>query len=256
MLPFANAPCPGVRPGGLVLTGAEQCTLSFLFRGADRHIYIATAGHCLLAEEGERLWRPGTGPRARTPDLFAAGIEDEFGIAPVGSAIAGARRGEFPIGEFAYARSGNGYEGRDFALIRLDQGVSYSAAVCHFGGPTGVYTYTDKAAPASVAAPLVFRMYGHGLGVSAGTPARTWIGQIPFRDEVAFAWGPGFLGDSGAPVVVDDGRAVGVMVAINVGGDWGPSALGSEVIVRLGPAVARAEKVMGIKLTLLTAPVA
>src|SRR5436853_3952524 len=45
--PVGTAGCPGVRPGGRVLTSVGDCTLNFLFRSPDGNRYIGTAGHCV-----------------------------------------------------------------------------------------------------------------------------------------------------------------------------------------------------------------
>src|SRR5205085_11992013 len=39
--------CPGVRPGGRVLTQIGDCTFNFLFRAPDGTRYMGTAGHCV-----------------------------------------------------------------------------------------------------------------------------------------------------------------------------------------------------------------
>lgn len=256
-VPVGNAPCPGVRPGGLVDAGIGTCTLNFVFRGSDKRVYIGTAGHCAVAYGAERSWAAGSGPRARIAEPVELGVEGGLGITPVGETAADVAMKKYRFGEVAYAAlSPEDASYLDFALIRLDQGTSYSPALCYWGGPTGgVYTYTDRSGSAGVGSRLTLRMYGHGMGISGVAPARTWIGWIPTREGTAYASGPGAFGDSGSPVILDDGRAVGVMVATNIGGDIvGPPALASDVIVRLGPAVARAEQVMRIKLTLLAAP--
>src|SRR5688500_18129194 len=48
--PFGVGTCPGVRPGGVVVSDTGQCTLNFLFEGSDGNRYIGTAGHCILGE--------------------------------------------------------------------------------------------------------------------------------------------------------------------------------------------------------------
>src|SRR5687768_1369030 len=45
--PVGPGPCPGVRPGGRVVTSVGDCTLNFLFRASDGTRYIGTAGHCV-----------------------------------------------------------------------------------------------------------------------------------------------------------------------------------------------------------------
>src|SRR5262245_45885553 len=45
--PVGTGTCPGVRPGGIVVSDVGQCTLNFLFQGSDGARYIGTAGHCI-----------------------------------------------------------------------------------------------------------------------------------------------------------------------------------------------------------------
>lgn len=72
-----------------------------------------------------------------------------------------------------------------------------------------------------------------------------------------FAQGVVVPGDSGSGIVSDDGRAVGVIVTVGVHtssiGTGGVDA-GVMGITRLGPQEARAEQVLGLALTLQTAP--
>jgi hypothetical protein len=69
------------------------------------------------------------------------------------------------------------------------------------------------------------------------------------RDRnVAGATGAINYGDSGAGVISEDGRAVGVIVQFV--DESGPDVIG---ITRLRPQMRRAEKVLGVDMTLLTA---
>lgn len=89
------------------------------------------------ADAGEASWPPGTGPEARDGD--------------------GNR-----VGEFAYAVV---EEPRDFALVRLDDGVPAGREMCVFGGPTGINA--DR--PAT---PVVLQYVGSGALVGEVMPAR------------------------------------------------------------------------------------
>ena len=226
--PVGTTACPGVRPGASVQTDKGQCSLNFLFRGADGGRYIGTAGHCILGDSplggedaGERRWAPGTGPVARDSQ--------------------GNR-----IGEFAYAVL---QDPKDFALIRLDAGVQASPQLCHFGGPTG--TNADRSP-----APTLLHHYGNGLVVGKVLPARTALALgTPDPDHV-LATGVVLPGDSGGGVTSPDGRAVGVAVALGIGlGALGSDGLdvGPVIITRIAPQEARAEQVLGTALTLQTA---
>ena len=226
--PVGTGPCPGVRPGAIVQSDVGQCTFNFRFNGSDGRRYIGTAGHCILGESpiggdvGEESWAPGQGPVARDAE--------------------GNR-----IGEFAYAIL---EDPKDFALIRLDDGVEASSQMCHFGGPNG----TNADQPSS---PVVLNHFGNGVGVGSVLPARTALALgMPDPDHV-FANGVAVPGDSGSGVISDDGRAVGVLVTVGVHtGSIGTGGIDAGAIgmTRIPPQEARAEQVLGTTLNLQTAP--
>lgn len=221
--------CPGVRPGAIVESDAGQCTFNFLFTGSDGNRYIGTAGHCILGESpfggdvGEQTWAAGSGPEAR----------DSSGNR---------------VGEFAYAIL---QDPKDFALIRLDATVAASAQMCHFGGPTGINSDQSSAV-------TVLHHYGNGIGVGTVLPARSAVAfGLPHPDHV-YAQGAVVPGDSGSGIISADGRAVGVIVTTGIhSSSIGTSGIdaGTMGVTRLGPQVARAAQVLGIALSLQTAPV-
>jgi hypothetical protein len=249
--PVGPGPCPGVRPGGRVVTSIADCTLNFLFRAPDGTRYIGTAGHCVdpggasneeSSPDGrghiERVWTLGKGPAAADSD--------------------GQR-----FGEFAYAIVN---PLRDFALIRLDPGVKASPEMCHFGAPRGLSTTdTDTA--------ILLRYYGHGAGISDVAPARTAVAiGTPDPDHI-YAVGVAVPGDSGAGVMTADGQAIGALVTTGFHGfAWEPRDpdetpiphprmphadekgvdAGTIGITRLGPQLARASEQLGLPLTLVS----
>jgi hypothetical protein len=224
--PVGTGTCPGVRPGGIVVSDVGQCTLNFLFQGSDGSSYIGTAGHCILGQgpfggdAGEMSWAPGTGPVARDGN--------------------GNR-----IGEFAYAIL---QDPKDFSLIRIDPQVPATAAMCHFGGPTGI-----NADQPGITEPVVLDYFGNGVGVGAALAARSALAAgMPDPDHV-FANGAVAPGDSGSGIMSSDGRAVGVVVTVGVhSGSIGTGGLdaGTIGITRLTPQVERAQAVLGVALTL------
>lgn len=227
------APCTGVRPGAEIHIpkgdSTGLCTLNFAFIGVDRlkrkHVYMGTAGHCLLAEtnidreKGEHHWAPGKGPV----------VEDADGNR---------------IGEFAYAILAGP---KDFALIRIDHGVKLSAQMCWFGGPTGINNDITGNT-------VNLHHYGHGLAVGDVTPARTSVAYgMRDKNEVT-ALGVVIPGDSGGAAISSDGRAVGVVVSIGASFRAQPLTFGTVGITRLAPQLARAEQVLKQRIRMATAP--
>lgn len=217
--------CTGARPGSRVnhlVNPAFECTLNFVFQGGDGYRYIGTAGHC-VTNGPTRAWEPGQGPEASSR---------------------GTR-----IGEYAYGAFGGSH---DFGLVRLDPDVAASPEMCHFGGPTAVFTsLADE--------PKVLHHYGNGKGM-LGLPVIPLGTLSPARSGVANttsnrAYVDGNLvhtgGDSGSPVITADGEAVGVLVATVVDPDNGGGIARS---TRISNQLARAESALGTTLTLLTAP--
>ena len=223
--------CPGVRPGAVVTTFIGQCTLNFLFQDTAGNRYIGTAGHCAIeapevgaGDQGEHTWAPGAGPVANDAD--------------------GNR-----IGTFVYAIL---QDPKDFSLIKLDAGVQSSPQMCHFGGPTGINSDNP-----GLDSPTTLEIFGQGVGVGTVLPARSMLALgMPDPDHV-YAQGVVVPGDSGSGVISADGRAIGVAVTTGVHtASFGSSGIdaGEVGITRLAPQLARANQVLGLGLTLVTAP--
>ncbi|HEV2808819.1 MAG TPA: trypsin-like peptidase domain-containing protein [Acidimicrobiales bacterium] len=218
--------CSGVFPGARVQSGTGSCTLNFLFKGSDGGRYMGTAGHCAFSslpisqDIGERVFAAGEGPEALDAD--------------------GNR-----IGTFAYAVQ---QQPKDFGLIRLDDDVDVSPVVAQFGGPTGV---NDEISSDVTRLSLFGNPLGIGGPLAIGRPLLA-VDGLRDPDTVA-ATGLALPGDSGGPVLDEQGRAVGVLSAIGLGAveTSGPGPL---LITRLSPQLEQAERAMGIDLTLQTAP--
>jgi hypothetical protein len=223
--PFGADSCAGVRPGAAIEDPAQNVyTMNFFFKGTkgkDTATFFGTVGDLVLTTAGQKVWKGSSGPPARDAN--------------------GAQ-----IGHFAYAFRTDTPNADSFALVRVNKGIRWSPGVCHFGGPTGVYT-------AMGSTPFVAGFYGQSLAFVGANllPARSGIVQdAADKDSLAmigpadaFATG---LGDDGAPVVAD-GKALGfVGVAVSVGGEDGIQ------VRRIAPVVAKAAKATGYKFTLLT----
>ncbi len=248
--PVGSGTCPGVRPGGRVVTTIGDCTLNFLFEAPDGTRYIGTAGHCVDLGQETTFKDSDSSGNGRIERVWA------WGTGPVAEDIAGQR-----IGEFVYAVV---YAPKDFALIRLDPGVEASPEMCHFGAPRGVSTDdTDTT--------VLLRYYGNAVGVGDVAPARSAVALGTPNPDHVNAVGLALPGDSGAGVMTADGLAVGVLVTTGVSGlafERGPYMLptpsdlpqvnekgvdlGTMGITRLGPQLARAAEKLGVSLELVT----
>lgn len=216
-----NIDCPGdLHPGDAVSMPGFVCTLNFLWRGSDGHRYMGTAGHCTLESKvGDRAER-GDGGR---------------------------------IGSLAYTIYDTRKFGADFALIRLDPKVKASPQMRYWGGPTKYYAaMTDQ--------PQFLRFAGQALGVSLVAPNREVLATAVTQPEIIRFNGGVSLNDSGGGVITEDGQAAGLLTAMADGdvpiatSASGGIEVGEGQIVRIAPAVAQAEKALGIRLTLQTAP--
>ena len=267
--PVGSGPCPGVRPGGRVVTRIGDCTLNFLFRAPDGTRYIGTAGHCV--DPGQDYTFKDTDPDGR------GHIEKVWARGHGPAALDPAHR---RFGEFAYTIVS---DPKDFALIRLDSGVVASPEMCHFGAPRGVSAATAATEPMG---PVVLRYYGNAEGVGDVAPARSAVALgTPDPDHI-YAVGLALPGDSGAGVMTADGLAIGVLVTFGyqipglptppglpVPFLPGPAAtagatraagevphaddkgvdVGTMGITRLAPQLARAAEKLGVALELVTA---
>lgn len=219
------------RPGDLIKVegGGGACTLGFLFTGSDRAPYMSTAGHCLLGTTGgpPKTWKPGAGPAVRTPE------------GQIGRVVFAEKRDS--------AETGDEY---DFALIRLDKGVQASPEIRVLGTPTGINSQQGHS-------PVTLRTYGHSA-FSLVSPARDVFAPNTRHKDHVYAHGPLFQGDSGAPVVDAEGRAVGTVlgggagrVGIGIGAVSMPHDGAVNIIGRLGPVVQHACTALRIRLTLV-----
>ena len=219
-LPVGTGPCAGARPGAPVFAGPSQCSLNFVFRDGNGTEYIGTAGHCVLGDSpfggesgGERTWPAGQGPEASDADGNA-------------------------IGRFRYAVL---EPPKDFALIQLANGVASNPQACHFGGPEGINSTTSSE-------PSLLRYYGSGLAIGDLLPARSALALSMNDPDEIFLSGVATPGDSGAPVLDTEGRAVGVLVTVGaLLGGIGTDGIdaGTVGVTRLQPQLQRAREVLG-----------
>lgn len=217
LLPDPSGPCPGIRPGARMNEPAG-CTYNFVFTDDAGKLYIGTAGHCV----------DGIGQRAS-----AAGV------------------GEF--GTVAYAIATD--VGTDFAIIAIDQDKydQVTPAMCHWGGPT-------RADPDAVTLGTGTKHYGHGLVLGQNDATRARQGALIVWEKAYWrATNAVTGGDSGSPMLLHDGSAVGVVTHLSASfsyPDHPESAATTSSGTRLTHGLQLAEAATGIRLTLLTAPLA
>lgn len=227
-------------------SGENSCTMAFLFTAtvperSGRHgrirqrsvDYASTAGHCVLVDPTatEEVHAPGEGPVVH---LTQRGTD--------GALVAGPR-----IGRVVYAGSVMPVlypderlpELMDLAMIELDPGVVSDPSLCHFGGPTAL-RQTPLDGPEDV------HLYGNGnaTGLNRETgvtllPARTGP-AVPFQESAVSMATASSGGDSGSPLIDADGQALALLT-----GPYQP---------RIAPMLGRVQEVLGIRLSLRTAP--
>lgn len=157
---------------------ATGCTMNFIYEDPGGTLYTGAAGHCY----------------------------DEAGVP------ARTDGGE-PFGTVVY-RIDQELDGPlDVALIEIDAAWHdrIDPAVRHWGGPVGT------AAPLSGSTTL---HYGHGIGPGNAEPTRPRTGVI-LKDEPSgprVQIFPFSFGDSGGPILDGDGRAVGILGEVVIGG--------------------------------------
>jgi hypothetical protein len=227
--PAAEATAPLVRPGLTYTVGEAGCSFAFLFRGSDGRDYAATAGHCVLLDDAQQVWRGETGPRVVTPDGRA-------------------------VGRFAYARmdSGDGaVQDVDLAFIRLDRGLFGNPQMCGWGGPTGLLT-------TEVRGRTELRHNGGGLVLGEAAPSRAAVTDRLLRQPRMHALGAVSFGDSGSGTTTADGTAVGINVTLEpfVRGDGDGTFAYTVGMQRLDLAITEASQALGVRLSLRTAPLA
>lgn len=213
-------------PGdAITIEGGGGCTLGFLFAGSDGASYMSTAGHCVeSAQLPKRTWAKGAGPAVSTKQ---------------------GRIGRVVFSE--NTKDPDVFDDYDFALVRLDPGVKGSPAIRSYGAPTGI---NDQQA----ADPEVLRVYGHGVAVSAVSRERKLVAPNTKNEDHVYAHGPVLFGDSGAPVIDEQGRAIGTVLGggLRVGSGYVLNDLAPNIIGRLGPVVKHASDALRIRLVLRT----
>ena len=191
-------------------------------------------------------YRPGRSFSGCTWAWFAAGSDGKTYASTAGHCVGAVGSDAGALGRVAFRIEAG--IGADFALVEVYPNlvVSVNPSMCHWGGATG------EAASGGVG--KIVRQYGWGLGFSTLAATRARSGVLYAYGTTSFTYiGPMMPGDSGSPVRLDDGPALGVHThGIGVVVSTPTLKYGT----RLSHGFALAEAELGIDLSLLTAPVA
>ncbi|MGB0653509.1 MAG: hypothetical protein ACPGQL_09945 [Thermoplasmatota archaeon] len=213
-------PCDGIRPGARI-TSPSGCTLAWILED-EGDLYATTAGHCVGGVGDVVRIDPGNGP-------------------------------EVDIGTVVYAI--NQGDSQDFAVIDIYPEVEgdVNPQLCHWGGPTGMVT-------GDVERGDVVRQYGHGIAISVLPETRARSGLVSYDSGTSYGfYGVVTNGDSGSPVMMADGSALGVLNTL--GTSFSFSGNPDDIVAHVGGAGTRLDQGLalfeaagGAELSLVTAP--
>ena len=182
----------------------RSCTVNFVFASPDnRSLYVGTASHCV---SGMKVGDP----------LRVSGVADAVLAYCSWGAMEGSATCADKIGDDKVTLD-RAFP-NDFALFRIDDAdrAKVHPAVRHWGGPTGL-----AGPPAARASVLT---YGNSAardagqrGVEAQDAREGYVtGSDAWWTDVVLL-GPSVPGDSGSPVLLADGRALGVVKTLDYG---------------------------------------
>lgn len=239
---LANVSCDGVHPGTMLVLpslkyGTFECAASFAFRDQAGQRYVAVPGTCHLDYDcledtvKDVLPPPLNEAIPRLPVCIQptdSEIEPRYGSkGPVVRDLSGRR-----VGVVAYAVN---KDGLDFALVRIDRNVHLDPRLPLYGGPTRLGT-----------AGSIEESYVYSPEGVSGTPnART--GLLSGGPDYAYVVTEGLLSrPAGGSVMKPDGSAIGFLT--------GYLSIPGYTTQPLGPGLARANRMTGLRLSLITAP--
>ena len=194
----ASAATP-IQPGTRIVSGSNGCTMNFIYR----EIVEETS-----TDEGTTTRRLSTTEPAE-PRLFA-GTAGHC-VSGVGARV-GTDDGAFGTVAFHLENESN-----DFAFIEIDREKEHlvNPTMLGFDGPSGVIS-GEEAHPGDGA-----HVYGHGLVFGESELTRPRSGWLTRSDHRQFgATLPVVFGDSGGPVLHEDGSALGIIAHLVVSTDF------------------------------------
>ena len=237
---WAAAPVATIHPGVMTFTPVGQCTANFVFfQGAE--VFLGQAAHCA-----------GTGAPTDTEGCGAATLPLGTPVEIEGASQPGTMVYSSWIAmDAAHEQDPEACAYNDFALVRVHPAdrAKVNPTIPHWGGPTGL---------SRAGLPSLASSYGIGnsglrgglpllqpkLGVSFGTAADGWRHSM-------YSVLPGIPGDSGGPVLDAAGRAIGVLVTVEVA-----PLVGRNGVTDMAKALdyAQAHGMPGLRLALGTSP--
>ncbi|MDQ1712249.1 MAG: hypothetical protein QOE45_1699 [Frankiaceae bacterium] len=243
--------CAGVRPGMVLHVNSAKwgnisCGASFAFTDQNKQKYLTLPGSCFLdytclEDVFEELPPPLPALIPQLPTCTLAGDSELEPYYKKNGPVV--RDGDDKrIGSLTYAVN---KEGVDFAIVRLDPGVKLDPSVPLFGGPRRLAT--PGAGPEEV------HVYSASLAepgdVTPRPNARSGVLHSYGLDR-AYVVTEGLLSIAHGSAVM---RANGDAVGLFTGGLTIPLGWATQPF---GPALARTTRHTGLRLTLLTAPLA
>lgn len=199
----ASAATP-IQPGARIVSGSSACTMNFIYRevvpeqtftrtrrtssstsststttAQEPRLYAGTAGHCVS----------GVGARVEIDDMA--------------------------FGSVAFHRL-NDSAGEDFAFIEIDRDKEHlvNPSMLGFGGPNGTISGSEVDYGDGV------HVYGNGIVFGETELTRPRSGILNEADSQFYrATLPVIFGDSGGPVLHEDGSALGIVAHLTVATD-------------------------------------
>ena len=212
----ATAATP-IQPGARISSDGNGCTMNFIYRDVPVEQEVVTPLDEEVASDPSDEGDPSD-PESTTTTTQPTTTEPETQELPeepylyagtaghcverVGASVSNAD------GHFGYVAFMRHDDQDDFAFIRIDRDKEHlvNPTMLGFKGPNGTIS-GPEAKRGDVA-----HVYGHGLGVGASELTRPRSGTLTRADADYFAATlPVIFGDSGGPVLHQDGSALGIV---------------------------------------------
>ena len=191
-----------IQPGTRIVSGGSACTMNFIYRE--------------IVPKESTSGRRGTTTRRSSTSTTAA-VEPRLFAGTAGHCVSGAgARVSTDDGAFGTVAFHVHNDSDDFAFIEIDREKEHlvNPSMLGFGGPNGVIS-GNEAQPGDAA-----HVYGNGLVVGQSELTRPRTGILNYADSRHYrATLPVILGDSGGPVLHEDGSALGIVVHLSAWGD-------------------------------------